>query len=385
MSNIFISHSSIDKPFVRKLATALLAEGFPVWLDTWKMSLGDSLLKGVYSGIEESSMVLLVVSRNAIESGWVNRELDAALAIEEKTKRKFLIPIKIDDCEGPLKVADRLYADFSCSFAEPFSRVSDHLRSHGGDRLTVDPRKELISLSFRREVDIDIFSLKQNWKHIVERQGENFELAGSQIVVNEDEECETLLRRLHERIDRIGEDKYYSPELEQTLKYDLNSVRNFYRYLTDGVALMLSHQLNEEAIFWFAKLLKAKISYALWGAQSPGKDVLDYGRKWRCADLGSQDTAVEFFSANEIESIILYTERGLDDGHYFYLWIDKEEAHGLRNAEGLYDGPSRFRDACTDAAGNKYVYPQMIFKYLRSGRGGAEAIWNLDEAMVGTP
>src|SRR4051794_37626109 len=99
MSNVFISHSSHDKPFVRRLAVALLAEGIPVWLDNWKIALTDSLTDKIYDGIDESSIVVIVVSKNSIESGWVNRELNAALAKEDQVGRKFVIPIKLDDCK----------------------------------------------------------------------------------------------------------------------------------------------------------------------------------------------------------------------------------------------------------------------------------------------
>ena len=113
MSNVFISHSSLDKPFVRRLATALVSEGFPVWLASWKLELGDSLLDKIYDGIDDSSIVLLVTSKSAHDSGWVNRELNAALSKESAIGRKFVIPLKLDQSELPLKITDRLYADFS--------------------------------------------------------------------------------------------------------------------------------------------------------------------------------------------------------------------------------------------------------------------------------
>ena len=69
MANVCISHSSHDKAFVKTLATALLSDGFPVWLDCWELELGDSLPDKIYDGIETSSVILLIVSRHSIESG----------------------------------------------------------------------------------------------------------------------------------------------------------------------------------------------------------------------------------------------------------------------------------------------------------------------------
>ena len=189
MSNIFISHASNDKPFVRKLANALLSEGFPVWLDSWSLSLGDSLLDKIYEGIENSSIVILVISSHAVESGWVNRELNAALSKEEQTGRKFVIPIKIDRCDAPLKIADRLHADFSSSFAESLARLSDYLDARGCKKLAVAPERELVCLSFTREVNLDIQSLMNTVRHIRDRH-DNIALTGAQIVINDDQKFE---------------------------------------------------------------------------------------------------------------------------------------------------------------------------------------------------
>ena len=98
MAGVFISHSSHDKPFVRNLAASLLAEGIPVWLDSWELDVGDPLLTRIEDGIKGSSLFVVVVSRKSIESGWVERELRTALKQESKTGRKFVFPIKVDEC-----------------------------------------------------------------------------------------------------------------------------------------------------------------------------------------------------------------------------------------------------------------------------------------------
>ena len=86
-------------------------------MDAWTLDLGDSLIDRIYGGIEASSVVLLVVSEASTASGWVNREVNAALVREQQAGRKFLVPIKIDRTDLPLKVADRIFADFSATFS----------------------------------------------------------------------------------------------------------------------------------------------------------------------------------------------------------------------------------------------------------------------------
>jgi TIR domain len=383
MPNLFISHASKDKPFVRKLATALLSEGFPVWLDSWSLTLGDSLLDKIYEGIEKSSMVILVISQHAIESGWVNRELNAALEKEKQAGRKFVIPIKIDSCDAPLKIADRLYADFSSSFGASLIRLSDYLASQGCKELVVNPERELISLSFTREVNLDVHSLWKTTGYIQHRH-ENATIKGAQIVINDDQECELLLDKLHNRIDFMADDEFYSRQLEEMLRDVLSQIRDSYRYLSDGVALMLNKNCPRDAIFWFAKLIRARIVYRLWTVQKPNaSDNLIYGKTWRCANLSSESSASEFFSTEDVEIVDLSRDPYFADGHNFHLWIGKEAAKGLRNSDGVYESPSRFSDACNYDAEVKYVLPQMVLSYLERGGRGGDIIWKLDEAFVG--
>lgn len=155
MANLFISHSSVDKPMVRRLATNLLADGVPVWLDSWELELGDSLLDKIYTGIESSGALLLAMSKNSTASGWVNKELNAALMKEQQLGRTFVIPARLDDCPLPLKIADRLYADFSSGFSAPLATLVQALKKMGLLGQPVAANRELLPLSFTREVHLD--------------------------------------------------------------------------------------------------------------------------------------------------------------------------------------------------------------------------------------
>ena len=113
MPGVFISHSSLDKVFVSKLAVDLAVRGIPVWFDSWELEAGDRLYDRIFNGIDHSAFLLLALSPNPVKSRWVNKELNAALSKEERLPRKVIIPIKIAECEVPLAIADRIYVDFS--------------------------------------------------------------------------------------------------------------------------------------------------------------------------------------------------------------------------------------------------------------------------------
>lgn len=113
---VFLSHSSKDKPFVSRLATDLKSQGVPVWYDQWELKVGDSLSERIERGISQSGWLALVISKNSASSDWVQKELRAAQARELRDKSVFVLPIIIDDCEIPLFLLDKLYADFRASY-----------------------------------------------------------------------------------------------------------------------------------------------------------------------------------------------------------------------------------------------------------------------------
>jgi hypothetical protein len=378
MSNVFISHSSHDKPFVKRLASALLSEGFPVWLDSWKLELGDSLLDRVFEGIESSSMVLLVVSRHAIDSGWVNREMNAALSKEDQAGRKFLIPIKIDDCQLPDKVADRLYADFSASFSAPLGRLVGILESRGCRDFPVSPEREQLSLSFTREVNLDIESFQAGIRHIKRRQG-HLRLSPSQIVVNEDKEEEVLLDRLHSRIDNIATDKHYSPKLESQLRGTIRRLSGIDRALAEGISLFLVNYLDMDAIYWFARILKAQRAYLLSHVQIPGSDVLEYGMEWRSAGLVSDGDAASFFAVEKVDPVDFWRKENAERNPYFHVWLDRKEAKSLEQHIGA---PGDFGEISRRAK-DKFIYPQMVLQHIEDGEVRGPIIWDLRDALIG--
>lgn len=380
MSNVFISHSSRDKPFVKKLATALLSEGFPIWLDSWKLELGDSLLDKIYGGIDSSSLVLLVVSKHANESGWVNREINAALSKEQATGRKFLIPLRVDDCELPLKIADRLYGDFSTSFSAPLSGVIDILEKLSGRSVCPPPERELLVVNFSREVHLNTAALTKAVKNIQSRQGAVV-VSPTQVVVNNDPQYDNLLDRLHKRIDGVDSDDYFSPNLERALRQTLDEVLEGERNLSRGIALLANNGCSYEAMYWFARIVRAKLVNTLWSAQSPkSTDLLEYGKTWDSASLLSNFAAAKFFETSAVEPIALWSGSQYPASH-FSIWIGKDEIKKIRSDEGVYEGPDSLVEVCRYSDIDKFVYPQLVLQHLE--RGTSPIPWKLDDVYVG--
>src|SRR5262245_14512862 len=112
MTSIFLSHTSADKPFVEKLACDLKRIGIDVWFDKWEIKVGESITWKIEEGIRENEYLGIVLSPDALNSEWVKTELSSAWRKQMQLKRVTILPILYRDCEIPLFLADRKYADF---------------------------------------------------------------------------------------------------------------------------------------------------------------------------------------------------------------------------------------------------------------------------------
>ena len=70
---IFISYSHADKAFVDELALNLIKHDAHVWVDTWELNVGDSILNRVQEAIQSSSALLIVLSKASVASEWCKK------------------------------------------------------------------------------------------------------------------------------------------------------------------------------------------------------------------------------------------------------------------------------------------------------------------------
>lgn len=115
MPSIFLSYSSKDKFFVRELAERLKSYGVKVWLDEVELNIGDSLTEKIGTAIEEADYLGIVLSKNSIDSVWVQKELQVAMQKELKEKRVVVIPLLLEPVDIPPFLKDKKYADFTDS------------------------------------------------------------------------------------------------------------------------------------------------------------------------------------------------------------------------------------------------------------------------------
>jgi transcriptional regulator with XRE-family HTH domain len=103
--DVFISHRSTDKPFVRELAADIESTDYEsrkltVWLDEAEIRPGDSLPRVINDGLEKSQFIALAMTPAYFksESGWTDAEWHSVLHGDPDNKSGRLLPLLVEDC-----------------------------------------------------------------------------------------------------------------------------------------------------------------------------------------------------------------------------------------------------------------------------------------------
>jgi len=110
--DVFLSHSSKDKPAVRKLAERLRGDGLKVWFDEWVLLPGDDIYLKIEQGTEESRVLVLVMSAGAFGSDWVSLERSTGLFRDPANQQRRFVPVLLADCKIPDVLRRYKYIDF---------------------------------------------------------------------------------------------------------------------------------------------------------------------------------------------------------------------------------------------------------------------------------
>jgi hypothetical protein len=124
---VFISYSHEDAKFAHKLGLHLVRNNAHVWIDEWELNVGDSILARVQCAIQESSALLILLSKASVQSEWCKKELSAGLMRELDEKRVLVLPVLLEDCEMPIFLREKMYADFRTNFDVGLRKLVDAL------------------------------------------------------------------------------------------------------------------------------------------------------------------------------------------------------------------------------------------------------------------
>ncbi|MCR5778491.1 MAG: TIR domain-containing protein [Lachnospiraceae bacterium] len=88
---VFLSYSSKDQEFVKKIVELIESMGIEYWKAPEKIPAGSSYAKEIVNAIDNCSLFLIILSENSQSSIWVEKEVDCALSSSKK-----VIPYNID-------------------------------------------------------------------------------------------------------------------------------------------------------------------------------------------------------------------------------------------------------------------------------------------------
>ena len=112
MPGIFLSHSSKDKAFARKLAGDLQAAGVCVWIDEAELLPGVPLMSSLGRAIDQIDFLGVILSPSAVASPWVSMEMEIAMTTELESRSVKVVPLLLVDCDIPSFLRPKLRCDF---------------------------------------------------------------------------------------------------------------------------------------------------------------------------------------------------------------------------------------------------------------------------------
>ncbi|WP_026449861.1 toll/interleukin-1 receptor domain-containing protein [Aequorivita capsosiphonis] len=120
---IFISYSRRDTEYVSSLVDALRKQGFEVWFDK-NIRTGTDWDDTIESELKKADAVVLILSQTSVASENVKDEISYAIGLD-----KHVNPIKIEECEVPMRLARKQFVDFTTMGHEAgFERLVNDLK-----------------------------------------------------------------------------------------------------------------------------------------------------------------------------------------------------------------------------------------------------------------
>ena len=137
--SLFISYAHQDEAVAKRLYTDLRKKDVPCWFALHDLRPGTPLLRGIEEAIHLQVKFLLILSEHAVNSAWIEREVDAALHQEIQRGQDVLFPIRLDNAvlESHAGWATRLQhrhiGDFTgwqneTAYQEAFTTLLRHLK-----------------------------------------------------------------------------------------------------------------------------------------------------------------------------------------------------------------------------------------------------------------
>lgn len=116
MADVFVSHRGDDLVDARRLAADLQLRGHRVWLDEWRIDIGDSIVAQINSALDSTTYLVLCYSNKGVDSPWMSREWMSALARQLSGVNIRILPVRLSGGKPPAFLSDIKYADLTADW-----------------------------------------------------------------------------------------------------------------------------------------------------------------------------------------------------------------------------------------------------------------------------
>ncbi len=123
MEKVFLSYSTRDHFFAALAEVKLKEEGLEIWRDQSQIRPGEEWRKSIDNAISQSRAVIVALSKNSVESGYVTYEWSYAFGLGVT-----VIGAKLESCEPHSKLRDTQIIDFSNPHSLPWKRLGESIR-----------------------------------------------------------------------------------------------------------------------------------------------------------------------------------------------------------------------------------------------------------------
>ncbi len=130
---VFLSYAREDSAVAEKIFLGLQRRGLKIWKDDKSLRIGDVFDNKIKQAIKESDFAITLLSSKSVSKiGYIQKELRQILEMSQFRPRAcaFVLPIKLDNCEIPLEIADFNWIEYSDDEESFLDRLSDDIKAH---------------------------------------------------------------------------------------------------------------------------------------------------------------------------------------------------------------------------------------------------------------
>lgn len=160
-TQVFLSYSSADAKLARQLALDLQCANLDVWLDQWRLGVGETFEQSLEHGVDSAQFVIVLLSKNSVASTWVEFEWRRKVHHEALTEHRSIIPVRAEICDIPDFLAERSYADIAGgSYPLGFKHLLEIIVHYSNDSSITIPQTTIPEISALKHLEQAVYPIE---------------------------------------------------------------------------------------------------------------------------------------------------------------------------------------------------------------------------------